>query len=71
MFQIFAARLFESRVLAAFKKQRSDQIAAALVEEEEAIRAKEEALKEKKANKKKKTADQKKCVWCVIVEGLY
>lgn len=63
MFQIFAARMFEQRVLQAYREKVARERQAKLMEEEEDERRKEEARKEKKAKeaqKKKEKAAQKK-----------
>lgn len=63
MFQIFAARMFEQRVLQAYREKVARERQAKLMEEEEEERRKEEARKEKKAKealKKKEKAAQKK-----------
>ena len=63
MFQIFAARTFEQRVLQAYRekvaKQREEQLLRELEEEDDAKRAKEEK-KQKESQKKK---DKKKWVF--------
>ncbi|KIR54499.1 stress response protein NST1 [Cryptococcus gattii Ru294] len=60
MFQIFAARMFEQRVLQAYRervaKQREEQLLRELEEEEDSKRAKEE----KKAKEAQKKKDKKK-----------
>lgn len=60
MFQIFAARMFESRILTAYRervaKQREEQLLRELEEEEDSKRAKEE----KKAAEAQKKRDKKK-----------
>lgn len=64
MFQIFAARLFEQRVLQAYRekvaKQREEQLLRELEEEEDSKKAKEE----KKAKEAQKKKDKKK--WVVV-----
>lgn len=63
MFQIFAARMFEQRVLQAYREKVARERQAKLVEEEEEELRKEEARREKKAKealKKKEKAAQKK-----------
>lgn len=63
MFQIFAARMFEQRVLQAYREKVAKERQAKLVEEEEEEARKKEALKEKKAKeaqRKKEKAAQKK-----------
>lgn len=63
MFQIFAARMFEQRVLNAYREKVAKERQLKLVEEEEEEERKKEALKEKKAReaqKKKEKAAQKK-----------
>lgn len=63
MFQIFAARMFESRVLDAYREKVAKERQLQLVAEEEEEERKREALKEKKAReaqKKKEKAAQKK-----------
>jgi uncharacterized protein with von Willebrand factor type A (vWA) domain len=63
MFQIFAARMFEQRVLQAYREriaqQKQQQFLRELEEEENAEQARE-ARKAKDAQKKK---DKKKCVF--------
>lgn len=63
MFQIFAARMFEQRVLNAYREKVAKERQLKLVEEEEEEERRKEALKEKKAReaqKKKEKAAQKK-----------
>lgn len=63
MFQIFAARMFEQRVLQAYREKVARERQAKLMEEEEEERRQEEARKEKKAKealRKKEKAAQKK-----------
>lgn len=63
MFQIFAARMFEQRVLQAYREKVAKERQAKLVEEEEEEARKKEAQKEKKAKeaqRKKEKAAQKK-----------
>lgn len=63
MFQIFAARMFEQRVLQAYREKVARERQAKLMEEEEEEQRKEEARREKKAKealKKKEKAAQKK-----------
>jgi hypothetical protein len=60
MFMIFAARMFESRILQAYRekvaKQREEQLLRELEEEEDSKRAKDE----KKAKEAQKKKDKKK-----------
>ena len=62
MFQIFAARMFEQRVLQAYRekvaKQREEQLLRELEEEDESKRARDM----KKANQSQKKKDKKKWV---------
>jgi len=62
MFQIFAARMFEARVLQAYRervaKQREEQLLLELDAEDEFKRQREE----KKASQSQKKKDKKKCV---------
>jgi hypothetical protein len=62
MFMIFAARMFESRILQAYRekvaKQREEQLLRELEEEEDSKRAKEE----KRAKEAQKKKDKKKSV---------
>lgn len=63
MFQIFAARMFEQRVLQAYREKVAKERQAKLVEEEEEEARKKEAQKEKKAKeaqRRKEKAAQKK-----------
>lgn len=63
MFQIFAARMFEQRVLQAYREKVARERQAKLMEEEEEELRKEEARREKKAKealKRKEKAAQKK-----------
>ncbi|CAN8102102.1 unnamed protein product [Discula destructiva] len=63
MFQIFAARMFEQRVLHAYREKVAKERQLKLVEEEEEEARKKEAQKEKKAReaqRKKEKAAQKK-----------
>jgi len=62
MFQIFAARMFEARVLQAYRervaKQREEQLLLELDAEDEFKRQREE----KKASQSQKKKDKKRCV---------
>jgi len=64
MFMIFAARMFESRILQAYRekvaKQREEQLLRELEEEEDSKRAKDE----KKAKEAQKKKDKKK--WVIV-----
>lgn len=70
MFQIFAARMFEARILTAYRervaKQREEQLLRELEEEEDSKRAKEE----KKAKEAQKKKDKKKWVYVNSRESL-
>lgn len=61
MFSIFAARMFEQRVLTAYREKVAQERQLELLREEEAEKAAKKDREAKKAKENQKKKDKKKC----------